>query len=115
MKNRNSGKRGFTLVEIMIVVAIVGLLAVIAVPSYVRARDNAQVSACLNNLRQIGDAKDIFAIENSRQTGDPVVNGDINPYLKQPMEAIKEPAGGDYTLEQIGIPPTCSIGGRHSL
>jgi len=56
-------KKGFTLVEIMIVVAIIGLLAAIAIPSFMRARTTAQCNACINNLRQIEAAKDQYALE----------------------------------------------------
>src|SRR5450830_1764065 len=57
-------KKGFTLVEIMIVVAIIGLLAAIAIPSFMRARMTSQKNACINNLRQIEAAKDQYALEN---------------------------------------------------
>ncbi|MCG2658750.1 MAG: prepilin-type N-terminal cleavage/methylation domain-containing protein, partial [Kiritimatiellae bacterium] len=57
-------KKGFTLVEIMIVVAIIGLLAAIAIPSFMRARTTSQQNACINNLRQIEAAKDQYALEN---------------------------------------------------
>lgn len=57
-------KKGFTLVEIMIVVAIIGLLAAIAIPSFMRARTTSQANACINNLRQIEAAKDQYALEN---------------------------------------------------
>lgn len=56
-------KKGFTLVEIMIVVAIIGLLAAIAIPSFMRARTTSQKNACINNLRQIEAAKDQYALE----------------------------------------------------
>lgn len=57
-------KKGFTLVEIMIVVAIIGLLAAIAIPSFMRARLTSQKNACINNMRQIESAKDQYALEN---------------------------------------------------
>jgi prepilin-type N-terminal cleavage/methylation domain-containing protein len=110
MKNQ-----GFTLVEIMIVIAIIGLLAVMALPSYVRARSNSQVSTCVNNLRQIEGAKDVFAIENFKTTGETVTDADVNPYLKKAMADTIEPAGGTYTLRAIGTSPTCSVGGLHTL
>ena len=58
-------KKGFTLVEIMIVVAIIGLLAAIAIPNFVKARETAQQNACINNLRQISAAKQQWALENN--------------------------------------------------
>lgn len=57
-------KKGFTLVEIMIVVAIIGLLAAIAIPSFMRARLTSQQNSCINNLRQVEAAKDQYALEN---------------------------------------------------
>jgi prepilin-type N-terminal cleavage/methylation domain-containing protein len=104
-KNR---KAGFTLVEIMIVVAIIGLLAVIAIPSFVRARQATQTNTCLNNLRQIDGAKDQWAIENNKATGAACAAADIDDYLKRKFDGIKEPTGGTYTINNVGADPTCS-------
>ena len=76
-------QRGFTLVEIMIVVAIIALLAAIAVPGFLRARKRSQASRILNDLRMIDSAVDQYAIETNRKTGDVVAVADWTNYLKK--------------------------------
>lgn len=75
--------KGFTLVEIMIVVAIIALLAAIAVPGFLRARKRSQASRILNDLRMIDSAVDQYAIETNRRTGDAVAIADWTNYLKK--------------------------------
>jgi prepilin-type N-terminal cleavage/methylation domain-containing protein len=75
--------KGFTLVEIMIVVAIIALLAAIAVPGFLRARKRSQASRILNDLRMIDSACDQYAIETSRKTGDTVGTTDWTNYVKK--------------------------------
>src|SRR6266498_159193 len=75
--------KGFTLVEIMIVVAIIALLAAIAVPGFLRARKRSQASRILNDLRMIDSAVDQYAIETNRTTGNTVGVTDWTNYLKK--------------------------------
>ena len=70
MQIKTNKTAGFTLVEIMIVVAIIGLLAAIAIPNFVKARENAQLNSILNNLRILEGAKDQWALESKKGTGD---------------------------------------------
>jgi prepilin-type N-terminal cleavage/methylation domain-containing protein len=106
---------GFTLTEMMIVVGIVGMLAVIAVPSYVKARERSHVSICLNNLRNIDGAKAQYAMDARLSTGDDVPDNELDPYLKPVFAQMEEPSGGNYTVNKVGTDPICSIGGEHEL
>ena len=83
MKTRPLKQKGFTLVEIMIVVAIIALLAAIAVPGFLRARKRSQASRILNDLRMIDAAVDQYAIETNRSTGNIVGVTDWTNYLKK--------------------------------
>ena len=82
LQKLNKNRGGFTLVEIMIVVAIIALLAAIAVPNFLRARKRSQATRCLEDLRIIDSANDQYAIENNKSTGDAVAWTDIQNYLK---------------------------------
>ena len=80
---RTASNKGFTLVEIMIVVAIIALLAAIAVPGFLRARKRSQASRIINDLRLIDSAVDQYAIENNKKSGDAVNVSDWTAYLKK--------------------------------
>lgn len=122
MKINTSRKAGFTLVEIMIVVAIIGLLAAIAIPNFVRARTTSQTNACINNLRQIDGAKQQWALETSSAANATPTAAQIAPYLGRGAGAtidvdIKCPAAGTYTagLGDVATAPACSLGAPHVL
>lgn len=80
--NFSKSRQGFTLVEIMIVVAIIALLASIAVPGFLRARKRSQASRIINDLRLIDGALDMYAIENNKASGNPVNVADWTKYMK---------------------------------
>jgi prepilin-type N-terminal cleavage/methylation domain-containing protein len=92
---------GFTLLEIMIVVAFIGLLAAISVPAMFFARTKAQTTSCVNNLRQIASAVDQYAFDNL--SGAPAMTDLVPVYMaKEPLC----PAGGSYTVDS---PASCDI------
>lgn len=108
-------KQGFTLVEIMIVVAIIGLLAAIAIPSFMKARTTSQANACVNNLRQIESAKEQWALA-TKQAAAADCTSDANmtaimTYLKNPTSSTNCPAGGTISFETLGTNATCKTDG----
>ncbi|HEQ60125.1 MAG TPA: prepilin-type N-terminal cleavage/methylation domain-containing protein [Firmicutes bacterium] len=101
---------GFTLVEIMIVVAIIGLIAAIAIPNFIRARQTAQGQACSQNLEQIDGAKQQWGFEFNQGSAATPAEADLAPYLSQNTFPVC-PAAGTYSINDLGSVPTCSLAG----
>jgi prepilin-type N-terminal cleavage/methylation domain-containing protein len=109
MKNNNHRQGGFTLVEIMIVVAIIGLLASIAIPNYVRSRKAAQKTTCVSNLQAIDGAIENWALEGKKAAGQAVTFEDISAYLNHKVVC---PSGGSsfedsYQITCVDAQPVC--------
>ena len=112
MKMNNSRKAGFTLVEIMIVVAIIGLLAAIAIPNFVKARAASQKNACIANMKQIDGAKATWALEQKKGNTDTPTDTDLygtDKYIRTKPEC---PGGGTYTMGDVMTKPACGISGH---
>jgi prepilin-type N-terminal cleavage/methylation domain-containing protein len=113
-KQKHSGRAGFTLVEIMIVVAIIALLASIAVPGFMRARKRAQASRILNDLRLIDNAIDQYAIDNNKVTGAHPAWSDLRVYVKKGTDLynngmdILDHTYGPFTVDSIPAVPQSS-------
>jgi len=102
MQIKTNKTAGFTLVEIMIVVAIIGLLAAIAIPNFVKARESAQLNSIINNLRIVEGAKDQWALENKKGTGDTTDLTAISDFLKG--GTVKSVVGETYVTDPVGSP-----------
>ncbi|MEJ5238560.1 MAG: type II secretion system protein [Limisphaera sp.] len=109
MKATTRATSGFTLVEIMIAVAILGLLMAIAIPNFARARTQTQKNICVGHLREIDSIKQQWALEWGKSEGSEVAEEDLMPYFRG-NRWPECPAGGRYEINGVGEHPTCSLG-----
>jgi prepilin-type N-terminal cleavage/methylation domain-containing protein len=122
MQIRTKKLAGFTLVEIMIVVAIIGMLAAIAIPNFVAARTKSQATSCINNLRIIDGAKQMWAMENKKSSSDTPTGADLKPYIGHTSggQLPTCPNDGTATFETsynpntVDVQTVCIIGGANA-
>jgi competence protein ComGC len=108
-----NGSASYANMALLPAVAVPAMLSAIAIPNFVKAREKSQQNACINNLRMIDAAKNQWALENNKKTGDPCTADGLKPYIRLTNGQIpKCPAGGTYTIGAIGESPKCSIPGH---
>jgi prepilin-type N-terminal cleavage/methylation domain-containing protein len=115
MQLNTSRKSAFTLVEIMIVVAIIGLLAAIAIPNFIKAREASQKNACIANLKQIDGAKNTWALENKKVNSDVALSTELYGATLYIRDEPTCPAGFVYTIGAVSVKPLCSSPSGHTL
>jgi len=109
MKINRIRKAGFTLVEIMIVVAIIALLAAIAIPNFVKARTTSQKTACIANMKQIDGAKATWAMEMKKSSSATPAPTELYGPTLYIREVPGCPGGGTYAENAVNVKPTCTL------
>jgi type II secretory pathway pseudopilin PulG len=104
-----NGSQGYASTTLLAPVAVVGMLAAIAIPNFVKARATSQQNACINNLRQLDAAKNEWALEKAKKATDTPTKQDLLPFLRSWPVC---PQGGNYTIGPVSEPPKCSITGH---
>jgi len=121
MNNLRGQKKGLTLIEIIIAVAILAVLMTIAVPNFMGIRARVRRDACINNLRQIKLAKEQWALEKDKDYTNTPAAADLDAYVKDGTASLKcplDPANTfatSYTINNVGTDPVCKISGGHRL
>ena len=100
---------GFTLIEIMIVVAIIGLLATMAIPNLMKSRKDTQRAVCIQNLKSINGAKEVWALQERKGDADVPADADLFGTNKAIKDRPNCPAGGTYDLKAVSERATCSV------
>jgi len=90
-------------------IPVIGLMAAIAIPNFVKARTTAQMNVCIDNLQQIDGAKQQWATQNKKETTETPTAQELEAYLHKSFGSLKCPAGGVYRINAVGEKPTCSI------
>lgn len=107
MKKSQITNQAFTLVEVMIVVAVIGVLAAIAVPSFIKAREQTHAKSCQENIRIIYGAQQQWAVETKKGGSEVPTESNLTPYISGGVFPTC-PAGGTYTLKKVDELPTCA-------
>ncbi len=104
---KKSLRKGFTLVEIMIVVLIIGILLAVAIPNFVKARNSGRSKSCISNLRQIDAGKEQYMLDNKTTTAPSGMTDIVPTYVKNTPTC---PSGGTYSINDATTSPSCTIG-----
>jgi hypothetical protein len=97
-----------------VIVAIIGLLAAIAIPSFVKAREMAKRTACFNNMRMLETAKESAVLANNLRNGDPISEQAVRAAMGESIGQLACPGEGEYTINPVGENPECSVHGSLS-
>ena len=93
-------------------IPVIAMMAAIAIPNFVKARDTAMRNGCINNLRQIDSAKQQWALENGKDEGATPTASDLDKYINVGFANLKCLKGGTYSINPVGETPSCSVDGH---